>query len=591
MNKTILVVEDEEELRNNIVRILNLLGLKTLEASDGDEGIEKALNNKIDLIISDIKMPKRDGYEFLEELRKHQDKIGVPFIFLTSNTERSQIRKGMNIGADDYITKPFDTNELISSIRSRFEKSGKLDEFYKNKFDSVLNKYKKIIYNDLDTNLPNLNSFNKDIVNYKLKTGDVLYFFDLEVDGADEITKFFSKKSMVNLKKSIAANISKIIANDITLYHITDFEFIIILKTNKYEKSIDSYAIKMLELVKQPFISDEIEFNISASIGIYFLSDEIKDFDNIIKNARMARLYSQKNESGGYMIFNSLIQKEVNKQLSIDLKKYIDIKSKTDTDKMKILTEETYESKVYFLYPQTIIQDLLIKEIIKNEYEAYIVNDHIKMLNILKKYPNSVLFINIDAVLKDEEWQEYIRNMQLDPILKNVRIGVLSYNTDDKKVEKYIMQLMVSCGFIKLKTGFEECLNVILKALEAVEAKGKRKYIRIKCEKDVFCNIKINNKLYKGIVKDISTVGMAFYFQKEDETFLKANTQLDYIQINMRSAICFTSGVIATVRELNDNIFYVLMFDKKMKYDEKNKIYEFIQKALKEEIDRELAEL
>lgn len=121
--KKILLIEDNEEIRENTAEILELAAYKVFTAEDGKAGVEIALKEKPDLILCDIMMPVLDGYGVLHMLQKNPETQRTPFIFLTAKTERSDMRKGMELGADDYITKPFTGAELLSTIESRLRKN------------------------------------------------------------------------------------------------------------------------------------------------------------------------------------------------------------------------------------------------------------------------------------------------------------------------------------------------------------------------------------------------------------------------------------------------------------------------------------
>ena len=128
--KKILVIEDNNEIRENILEILELDGYDTVEAANGVEGVQQALKEIPDLIICDIMMPELDGYGVLHILSKKETTAGIPFIFLTAKAERSDMRKGMNLGADDYLTKPFDDTELLDAIQIRLQKVAALKKDY-----------------------------------------------------------------------------------------------------------------------------------------------------------------------------------------------------------------------------------------------------------------------------------------------------------------------------------------------------------------------------------------------------------------------------------------------------------------------------
>src|ERR1700745_737433 len=121
--KKILVIEDNEVIRETVTEILELSGSNVTAAINGKAGIGAAQKQKPDLIICDIMMPGVDGYGVLHVLHKDPETQNIPFIFLTSKSERSDFRAAMEMGADDYITKPFAGNELLNAIESRLRKS------------------------------------------------------------------------------------------------------------------------------------------------------------------------------------------------------------------------------------------------------------------------------------------------------------------------------------------------------------------------------------------------------------------------------------------------------------------------------------
>src|SRR3954454_11483367 len=123
MQKTILIIEDNEEILENTAEILELANYHVLTADNGKEGVEKALAAKPDLIICDIQMPVLDGYGVIHLLNKNPKIQNTPFIFLSAKSDRGDVRKGMELGADDYITKPFTETELLAAIESRLKKS------------------------------------------------------------------------------------------------------------------------------------------------------------------------------------------------------------------------------------------------------------------------------------------------------------------------------------------------------------------------------------------------------------------------------------------------------------------------------------
>jgi len=121
--KTILLIEDDSALRENTAEMLELSGYRMHTAANGKLGIEQAQTQKPDIIICDIMMPEVDGYQVLERLTKDPNTSQIPFIFLSAKTEHKEVRKGMDLGADDYLTKPFEEEELLSAVESRLAKA------------------------------------------------------------------------------------------------------------------------------------------------------------------------------------------------------------------------------------------------------------------------------------------------------------------------------------------------------------------------------------------------------------------------------------------------------------------------------------
>ena len=135
--KKILVVEDDKEIRSMLREILGNAGYDVIPAQDGQFAINFLEHEIPDLVISDIMMPNVDGYQVLEYFQKLPASTTVPFIFLTAKADIGDLRKGMNLGADDYIYKPFRVKELLQSVETHFKKKEKLEEKFGNIFFDI----------------------------------------------------------------------------------------------------------------------------------------------------------------------------------------------------------------------------------------------------------------------------------------------------------------------------------------------------------------------------------------------------------------------------------------------------------------------
>lgn len=145
----ILVIEDEYQIRKNLLQLLEFEGFEVVGAEDGEKGIEIAKHQLPDLIICDIMMTEVDGYEVLLRLRLDPSTSLIPFIFLTAKADKEDMRQGMNIGADDYLTKPFTDDELLTVINTRLEKHEKLTL----KFDDLRENLTRTLPHELRTPL------------------------------------------------------------------------------------------------------------------------------------------------------------------------------------------------------------------------------------------------------------------------------------------------------------------------------------------------------------------------------------------------------------------------------------------------------
>lgn len=124
--KKILLIEDEPEMRRNITTILRLEGFAPVAAENGRVGVQVATKEKPDLILCDVMMPELDGYGVIKTLHNEPATMNIPFIFLTAKGERTDVRSGMNLGADDYLTKPVDKGDLLRAIKMRLARAEQL---------------------------------------------------------------------------------------------------------------------------------------------------------------------------------------------------------------------------------------------------------------------------------------------------------------------------------------------------------------------------------------------------------------------------------------------------------------------------------
>ena len=166
----ILVAEDEKEIRTGIKYLLTEEGFDVAEAEDGQKAMEILNKHEVDLIISDIMMPNMNGYDLLNEIQKDELLASIPFLFLTAKTSYDDFRKGMNLGVDDYITKPFKAYELLQAINVRLKKKQEIES----KFEKLKTGITKYVPHELRTPLVSIIGFSDLILNeYRDSTNEI----------------------------------------------------------------------------------------------------------------------------------------------------------------------------------------------------------------------------------------------------------------------------------------------------------------------------------------------------------------------------------------------------------------------------------
>ncbi|HOX51383.1 MAG TPA: response regulator, partial [Fibrobacteria bacterium] len=139
MSRRILVIEDESSIRENIREMLEAEGYEVIEAVDGADGVRKSSERPPDLVVCDVNMPGMDGFQVIANLRGNSRTLHVPFLFLTARADRTSLRRGMELGAEDYLTKPFSRQELLSAVGVRLSRSESLAAAYRNQLGALRN--------------------------------------------------------------------------------------------------------------------------------------------------------------------------------------------------------------------------------------------------------------------------------------------------------------------------------------------------------------------------------------------------------------------------------------------------------------------
>lgn len=266
----ILIIEDNHDVRENTADILELEGYEVTSAENGKIGVERAKQHLPDVIVCDIMMPELDGYGVLEELNKNAQTSSIPFIFLTAKTEKIDMRKGMNLGADDYLTKPFTEKELLEAIQSRLKRHDFLRREFSRSIDGVsqfieaASTYLELDHLSRDYNPTTYNT--KDLIFMEGDSANTLYFIESGVvktfktteKGKEFVTGLCGPGHFIGQLSLLSDNGTYIesatVLEDAVLYGIPKLDFTSLIKennivANKFMSLLSNNLVDVQELM------------------------------------------------------------------------------------------------------------------------------------------------------------------------------------------------------------------------------------------------------------------------------------------------------------------------------------------------------
>ena len=282
----ILVIEDETIMRLSTVELLEGNGFQLIQVSNGLTGLNQALKGHFDLIISDINLPDIDGFTLLENLRHNPQTLTTPFIFLTDRTSRSDQRRGMDLGADDYITKPCTAEELRSAIWSRLKRR----KHYEIELDKANKQLERTLYYDGLTGLPNRLSlreqFEKLIQEAEVRQGKISVF-SIGINRFNRINDSLGYHIGDRVLQSIAGLIQMCLTTQDIMARITGDQFIILIERSTLEE-LEETAQNCLNTVCNPLTIDGHNIHLTGRLGLVHYPQDGKDIETLIKRASIA---------------------------------------------------------------------------------------------------------------------------------------------------------------------------------------------------------------------------------------------------------------------------------------------------------------
>jgi len=287
MKKKILIIEDDPVILDSTVEFLKEEGFEISTAVNGVEGIQKAIEILPDLIISDISMPLKNGYEVCKTLQSYPDTSSIPFIFLTAKIQNEDIRLGMQLGADDYLAKPFNYSELLKSISIRFEKYNRYITKSDENFYALIDNPVVGVYIYADNKFIYSNSKLSEIIGYDKEELKILSFEDLvpddeSIENLEQIRKCINgmhssvhtelmiiKKDQSPAVIELSGIIAKIKGKECLMGNIIEKKSgktsELILGKNISKSGLSSREMEVLQLICKGFSSGEIAEKIFLS--------------------------------------------------------------------------------------------------------------------------------------------------------------------------------------------------------------------------------------------------------------------------------------------------------------------------------------
>jgi diguanylate cyclase (GGDEF)-like protein len=304
---TILVIEDVESLREEILETLSYEGFDVLGAENGIVGVQMAKTYIPDLIICDIAMPELDGYGTLVALREEPKTSMLPFIFLTAMTEKGDMRQAMQLGADDFLSKPFTSSELLGAIASRLQKYNSVKEHYYDEIKAVGAKFEYLSHHDELTQLPNrvlfYDSLTQVVLHAQINHKSLALLF-LDIDNFNIINNTLGNDIGDQLFKAIAERLKRYTAPCDMVARIQGDEFAMIISDIQSLSHVKIEAEKILDLLSRPYNLYGHEVFITSSIGITIFPEDHQQVEGLIKNAELAMYYAKTHGRNSYKLYS-----------------------------------------------------------------------------------------------------------------------------------------------------------------------------------------------------------------------------------------------------------------------------------------------
>lgn len=310
----VLVIEDSPAIRDEVLCALNFEGFETKCADEAEAGLGVAQTWHPDLVICDILLPKRSGYEVLETLRAKGDDAPIPFIFLSAKANRSDVRYGMNMGADDYITKPFQVEELLSAVKIQLKKRQRLQRCL---MGLPGREVEKTELRDGLTGLPNrfaLREFLKQALQPEPNNATGLLVVD--IDNYRGVRDALSSDEAGTILREVAERLDASAGPHV--YRVDSASFACVTTKVDQKRLMGDQARRVLRTLNAPFQTSLGRCYLNFSLGISLYPNPSRHADGLIANAEFAAAEARKAGRGYYRFYRNDLTSTGLRQLAIE---------------------------------------------------------------------------------------------------------------------------------------------------------------------------------------------------------------------------------------------------------------------------------
>jgi diguanylate cyclase (GGDEF)-like protein len=303
----ILVIEDELTVRENLLELLEAEGFDAIGTENGRSGVQLAQESLPDLILCDVMMPELDGFGVLNAVRQNPLIAAVPFIFLTAKATKEDLRQGMNLGADDYLTKPFTRAELLSAIAARLKKQTTIADQYNTALKQTAERLNYLVHYDSLTNLPNRLLLRERLHQVLAKAdyhNQLAAILCLNLDRFHRINETQGFTFGELLLQAVAERLTNCVSSNNTVARLNVDQFSILLNTIHHPQEAANIAQAILTTISEPFTLENQEIFITASVGIALYPQDHQDIDNLIKQANTAMYQATRQGGNNYQFYS-----------------------------------------------------------------------------------------------------------------------------------------------------------------------------------------------------------------------------------------------------------------------------------------------